>query len=227
MIEDLTTAEVQAALDAGMTTAIYYTGGTHQSGPAIALGKHNIVAPLLARRIAEELGNALVYPILPYAPGGDYTRRTGHMQFAGSVALTEATFLAVSKDVILSALAVGFKTVVVANEHGGGRAALKTMAETMDKEWAPKGARVIFVPVYEDGENFFIDYLKKLNVADEFHTPIDDASELTAIDAAKYVRRDKLAPQVAPHATTAVGFTFINAKVNAAVTSIRTQLRPN
>src|SRR3989304_8519473 len=88
MIEDLTTNEVQAALNAGMTTAIYYTGGTHQSGPAIALGKHNVVAPLRARRIAEELGNALVYPINPYAPGGDYVRRTGHMRFAGSVTLT-------------------------------------------------------------------------------------------------------------------------------------------
>jgi len=224
MIEDLTTNEVQAALDAGMTTAIYYTGGTHQSGPAIALGKHNVIAPLLARRIAEELGNALVYPINPYAPGGDYVRRTGHMRFAGSVALTEATFLAVSKDVVMSALAVGFKHVVILNEHGGSRAALKTMAETMDKEWAPKGARVFFVPVYDDGENFFIDYLTKLTVAPEFHTPIDDASELTAVDASKYVRRDKLPPQVAPHATSAVGFTFLNAKVNAAVASIRAQM---
>jgi len=110
------------------------------------------------------------------------------------------------------------------NEHGGSRAALKTMAETMDKEWAPKGARVFFVPVYEDGENFFIDYLTKLSVAAEFHTPIDDASELTAIDASKYVRRDKLPPQVAPHATSAVGFTFINAKISAAVASIRAQM---
>jgi creatinine amidohydrolase/Fe(II)-dependent formamide hydrolase-like protein len=224
MIEDLTTNEVQAALDAGMTTAIYYTGGTHQSGPSIALGKHNIIAPLLARRIAEELGNALVFPINPYAPGGNYTTRTGHMRFAGSVALTEATFLAVSKDVILSALAVGFKHVLILNEHGGSRAALKTMAETMDKEWSAKGARVFFVPVYEDGETFFTDYLAKLNVAPEFHTPIDDASELTAVDASKYVRRDKLPPQVAPHATSAVGFTFLNAKVNAAVASIRAQM---
>jgi creatinine amidohydrolase/Fe(II)-dependent formamide hydrolase-like protein len=224
MIEDLTTSEVQAALDAGMTTAIYYTGGTHQSGPAIVLGKHNVIAPLLARRIAEELGNALVFPINPYAPAGDYTRKSGHMAYAGSVTVTEASFLAVSKDVILSALAAGFKHAIIMNEHGGSRNALKAMAETMDKEWAPKGARVFFVPVYDDGEKFFIDYLSKRNVAEEFHTPIDDASELTAVDASKYVRRDKLAPQVASHATSAVGFTFLNAKVDAAVASIRAQM---
>ena len=34
MIDDLTTAEVQAAIDAGKTTAIYYVGGTHQNGSA-------------------------------------------------------------------------------------------------------------------------------------------------------------------------------------------------
>lgn len=41
------------------------------------------------------------------------------------------------------------------------------------------------------------------------------------MDASKYVRRDRLAPEVAPHATSAVGFAFLNAKVNAAVASIR------
>jgi creatinine amidohydrolase/Fe(II)-dependent formamide hydrolase-like protein len=224
MIEDLTTNEIQAALDAGMTTAIYYAGGAHQNGPAVVLGKHNIIAPLLARRIAEQLRNALVYPINPYAPAGDYVQKTGHMRFAGTVSLTEATFIAVSKDVVLSALAVGFKHVVVMNEHGGSRVALKAMAEALDKEWAPKGARVFFVPVYEDGETFFTDYLTKLNVAEEFHTPIDDASELTAVDAGKYVRRDKLPPQVAPHSTAAVGRSFINAKISAAVASIRSQM---
>ena len=48
----VTTTEVQAAIDAGKTTAIYYVGGTHQSGPAVALGKHNLLsrAPLAAHR---------------------------------------------------------------------------------------------------------------------------------------------------------------------------------
>jgi len=224
MIEDLTTNEVQAALDAGKTTAIYYAGGTHQSGPAIALGKHNFIAPLLARRIAEELGNALVLPINPYAPAGDYVRKTGHMRFAGTVSITEATFIAVSKDVVSSALAEGFKHVVVVNEHGGSQAALKKMAEDLDAEWAPKGARVFFAPAYDEGEKAFIEYLTKLNVASEFHTPVDDAAELMALDAAKWVRADKLPPEVARVATPAVGRTFIDNKINAAVTSIRAQM---
>jgi hypothetical protein len=50
------------------------------------------------------------------------------------------------------------------------------------------------------------------------------ASEPIAVDASKYVRRDKLSPQVAPHSTSAVGFTFINAKANAAFASIRASM---
>ena len=52
MIDDLTTTEVQAAIDAGKTTAVYYVGGTHQNGAAVALGKHNLLAAHLSRRIA-------------------------------------------------------------------------------------------------------------------------------------------------------------------------------
>jgi creatinine amidohydrolase/Fe(II)-dependent formamide hydrolase-like protein len=224
LIEDLTTDEIQASINAGMTTAIYFTGGAHQNGPGVVLGKHNVIAALLARRIAQELGNALVLPINPYAPAGDYIQKTGHMRFAGTISLTEGTYVAVSRDVVLSALASGFRQVVVMNEHGGARDALKQMAEELEREWAPKGAHIHFIPVYEEGERFFTEYLAKLGVATEFHTPIDDAAELTVVDASRYIRREKLAPQVSIHSTAAVGSAFIDAKVNAAVASIRAQV---
>ena len=83
MIDDLTTTEVQAAIDNGKTTAVYFVGGTHQNGPAVVLGKHNLLARHLSQRVAEELGNALAYPPNPYAPAGDPIEKTGHMRFAG------------------------------------------------------------------------------------------------------------------------------------------------
>lgn len=107
MIDDLTTTEVQAAIDAGKTTAVYYVGGTHQSGPAVALGKHNLLATLLSRRVAETLGNALAYPPNPYAPAGDPIEKTGHMRFAGTISVSHETLAAVSRDVVISALACG------------------------------------------------------------------------------------------------------------------------
>src|SRR5262249_42965097 len=69
-IEDLTWPEVKAAIAAGKTTAILYAGSTEQNGPHLALGKHNFVAHYAAGEIAKKLGNALVYPTMPFAPTG-------------------------------------------------------------------------------------------------------------------------------------------------------------
>ena len=60
------------AIVAGKTTAIYYTGAIEQNGPGVALGKHLFIAHYLAQRIAEQLGNALIYPTMPFAPTGDW-----------------------------------------------------------------------------------------------------------------------------------------------------------
>src|ERR1700704_4283088 len=97
LIEDLTWTEVRDAIAAGKTTAIYYAGSTEQSGPGFALGKHVIVARYLAPKIAAQLGNALVYPTMPFAPTGEWgytgegvidpAKKTDHMRFAGSVNL--------------------------------------------------------------------------------------------------------------------------------------------
>jgi creatinine amidohydrolase len=74
LIEDLTWTEVRDAIAAGKTTAIYYAGSTEQNGPHMALGKHNFIARYVAQRIAEELGNALVYPVMPFGPTGDIAK---------------------------------------------------------------------------------------------------------------------------------------------------------
>ena len=99
LIEDLTWTEVRDAIAAGKTTAIYYAASTEQNGPGLALGKHIFIAHYTAQRIAEELGNALVYPTMPYAPAGDPLKKAGHMRFPGTVSVSEETFGAVARDV--------------------------------------------------------------------------------------------------------------------------------
>src|ERR1019366_639368 len=77
-IEDLTWPEVQHAIQSGKTTAIIYTGSTEQNGPHMAIGKHNFLARYIAGAIAIKLGNALVYPTLPFSITGDAEKKTGH-----------------------------------------------------------------------------------------------------------------------------------------------------
>ena len=55
-LEELTWTEVRAAIQAGATTIIIPVGGTEQSGPHMALGKHNVRARVLAGRIARMTG---------------------------------------------------------------------------------------------------------------------------------------------------------------------------
>ena len=66
--EKMTWVEVKAALAAGKTTALIYTGGVEQRGPQNANGGHNLIAHAMAEAIARKLGNAIYLPVLPYTP---------------------------------------------------------------------------------------------------------------------------------------------------------------
>ena len=63
-LEELTWTELRDDIRAGATTVIVPVGGTEQSGPHMALGKHNVRVKALAARIAESLGNVLVAPVI-------------------------------------------------------------------------------------------------------------------------------------------------------------------
>jgi creatinine amidohydrolase len=86
-IDDLTWVEVRDAIAAGKTTAIIFVGSSEQNGPHMAVGKHNFIARYCAEQIAGKLGDALVYPVIPFAITGDAAARTAHMRFPGSVTL--------------------------------------------------------------------------------------------------------------------------------------------
>jgi creatinine amidohydrolase len=55
----LTWTEIRDAVHAGKTTIIIPVGGTEQSGPYMAVGKHNVRVAALSDRIARQLGNGL------------------------------------------------------------------------------------------------------------------------------------------------------------------------
>jgi creatinine amidohydrolase len=65
-LEELTWSEVRSAIDSGTTTVIVPTAGTEQNGPHVVLGKHKYRMNAGSERIARELGNALVAPIMTY-----------------------------------------------------------------------------------------------------------------------------------------------------------------
>src|SRR5437764_12854103 len=66
--EMMTWPEVKAAMAAGKTTALFYTGGTEQRGPQNVNGGHTLMGTEIVKTIADRLGNALWLPVLPYTP---------------------------------------------------------------------------------------------------------------------------------------------------------------
>jgi creatinine amidohydrolase len=249
LIEDMTWTEVRDAIAAGKTTAIYYAASTEQNGPGVALGKHVFIAHYLAPIIAAQLGNALVYPTMPFAPTGNWglagpgiidpAKKTGHMRYAGSVNLAEETFGAVAHDVALSAISAGFKNVVLMCDHGGpAQSQLAKVAEKMNQEWSAKGIHVYYIPdLYYKEKDVMKEYMLKHGLPFDSHAGTDDTSELMYVDkmvngeSPKWIRPANL---VNAHegdgtgvdgdetkATVALGKMFTDAKVSFAVNQIK------
>jgi creatinine amidohydrolase len=233
-IEELTWTEVRDAIAAGATTAIYYAGSTEQNGPHMATGKHNFVARHVAGRIASALGNALVYPVMPFAPTGSAVEKSGHMRFPGSVSVTDETFAAVARDVAASARSAGFRNIVLMGDHGGGQKALEALAALLDKHWSPSGTRVHYIPeTYFETERRVEAWLRARALPFGAHAGLPDTSELMSIDSAgRWIRRDRL--QVGgpmsgidgdPRQSSAeMGRVFVEMKVDAALEGIRKRI---
>jgi len=234
-IDDLTWPEVQDAIAAGKRTAIIYAGSSEQNGPHMVIGKHNFIARALAQRIAEELGDALVYPVLPYAITGNALTRTGHMRFPGSVSLPPEAFFGVVRGVGQSALTAGFKVVALMGDHGGGQDELALAAKELNAEARADGGRVLFIgDLYAKSRVLMREILAKRGLpTDEDHAGIPDTSSLLYLETqGQWVRKDKIAlgeakngvrghPQLA---SAELGKIYLDLKVNLAVKQIKSLL---
>jgi creatinine amidohydrolase/Fe(II)-dependent formamide hydrolase-like protein len=231
-VEDLTWPEIRDAMAAGKTTAIVYAGGLEQNGPHMALAKHNLIARQVAARVAEQLGNALVYPVMPFSPAGDAVERTGHMRFPGTVSLSPDVFLGAMRQIALSALAAGFKQVYLMGDHGQGLAELRVAAEGLDADWRRKGARVHFIDTQAKATQQMNAYMKERGITPGGHAGVAETAQVMSVDA-RQIRRDKYAQSAAgpepaagvlvdpTPATADMGRMFLDMKVAAAVEQIR------
>jgi creatinine amidohydrolase len=238
-IEDLTWPEVQHAIESGKTSAIIYTGSTEQNGPHMAIGKHNFIARWTAGAIAIKLGNALVYPVLPFAITGDLAKKSGHMRFPGSVSFDSQTFQKAVHDIAFSAADAGFRNIFLMGDHGGGQAELAAVAKELDAQWRPRGTRVFYVSdLYIKEKEQARAYAASHGLPSaDVHAGLDDTSELMALDGQhRWIRSDKLAPSTGARtavtgvdgdptrASAKLGDIFLRYKIDDAVSQIRSLL---
>jgi creatinine amidohydrolase len=137
--EMMTWPEVKAAIEAGKTTALFYTGGTEQRGPQNVNGGHTLMGREIVRTIALKLGNAIAMPVLPYTPNN------ASAQLPGTIGLTPELLGAILERVTDQAMTTGFKNVVLMGDHGGGQPqTYADVARKMDAKYAPEGKHVYF-----------------------------------------------------------------------------------
>jgi len=147
-LEELTWTELRNAVAAGHTTVIVPVGGVEQSGPHMALGKHDVRVRVLAGRIAAQLGNAVVAPVVAYVPEGTIDPPTGHMRFPGTISVPTDAFKAVLEGAAQSLRRAGFRDVVLIGDHGGYQGDLGAVAAKLNRAWVSSPARAHFVADY-------------------------------------------------------------------------------
>ena len=163
-IEELTWMEVRDAIKGGKTTAIVPTGGMEQNGPYVATGKHNYVLQATAEAIARRLGNALVAPIVKFVPEGRIDPPSGHMNYAGTISLTEDTFVALLTDIVSSLKQHGFTEIVLIGDSGGNLDGMQKVADTLTAKWKGTGVRVHHIREYYESDIWSFDYLKEIGI---------------------------------------------------------------
>ena len=195
LLQDLTWTELRDQIQAGKTTIIIPIGGTEQSGPGIAVGKHNVRAQWLSQKIAEELGNALVAPVIAYVPEGSYAPPTSHMRFPGTITIPDDVFEKTLESAANSFAVHGFTNIVFLGDHGGYQKDIKLVVAHLNKTWAASKARAFVPPEYYDASSEgYAQILRQHGFHDDeigTHAGLADTSLQLAV-APQMVRLDRL-----------------------------------
>jgi creatinine amidohydrolase/Fe(II)-dependent formamide hydrolase-like protein len=182
--EMMTWPEVKAALAAGRTTALFYTGGTEQRGPQNINGGHSLMGKAVVKAIALRLGNAIAMPVLPFTPNN------ASAELPGTIGLTNDIFAAVLERVSEQAIVTGFKNVILMGDHGGGQPNVyRTVAKKLDDKYAPQGIHVYFCDeVYAKANRDFDDWLASQGYPRSAHAGLPDTSEMMYLGGESWVR---------------------------------------
>lgn len=231
-LEDLTWPEIYQAQHNGYDTIIIPSGGTEQNGPHMVLGKHNYVVHYAAGKIASQLGNALVAPVIAYVPEGEITPKlTENMRQTGTIGVPPQVLEDTLYWAAFSFKQHGFKYIYFIGDHGYDQVPQQHVADKLTALWKKDGVIVANVSRYYDPSNEQVHWLEKQGFKDVdigFHASIRDTSELMYVHP-EGIRHDPIIIPGLPSgvwgnpslASKEIGGKMIELKVSAAVKEIR------
>ncbi|MBS1065119.1 creatininase family protein [Gluconobacter kondonii] len=191
--------EVAQDVKAGTDTVIIPVGGTEQSGPYIAVGKHNVRAQVLADMIAVQAGHTLVAPVVAYVPEGSTSPRTSHMKFPGTISVPPAVFEGLLKGAAESFRVQGFRRIVLLGDHGGYQSFMAQVAQELNRAWKGQAAVLYVRNYYEVVPHRYADALRAQGYGAEvgLHAELSDTSLMLAVDPS-LVRQEALRKALKP-----------------------------
>lgn len=233
-VADMTWPEVRAAIAAGRRTVIVPSGGVEQNGPHMILGKHDHIVREGARRVAQALGDALVVPVLPFAPQGRFDPPEGHLRFPGTLGVSEEAFAGMLEGIARSLRAAGFRWICLMADHGASQRPQERLAARLNAEWRREATRVVALDRWYGAIAAQDAWLRAQGETDAgigTHAGIGDTSELMAVhppgvDLSRLPRDPRDLPALGAsgdpsRASAARGEALLAMRVEAAVAQIR------
>ncbi|HVW01936.1 MAG TPA: creatininase family protein [Planctomycetaceae bacterium] len=194
-LDEMTWMEIRDALRAGKRTAIVPVGGIEQNGPYVVTGKHNLIVRAIAERVARELGDALVAPVVPFVPEGNIDPPEGWMRYPGTISVSDATYEALLTDICASLRAHGFERIALLGDSGGNQAGLANVARKLNTRWAREKTRVAHIAEYynHDDVDRWLEKRGIHQVPDGTHDDFAINATLLAIDPTSVRMKQRLA----------------------------------
>lgn len=121
-IEELTWADVAAALENPRTVVVLPVGSIEQHGLHLPLGTDSLNVEYYCVEAARQVANVLVLPCQKFGVSGN------HRHFPGTVSLSPDTLVAVVLDTTRSYHRHGCRRFLIVNGHGGNNATLDVAA---------------------------------------------------------------------------------------------------
>jgi creatinine amidohydrolase/Fe(II)-dependent formamide hydrolase-like protein len=226
-LDELTSVELRERIARGDITVLVPIGGTEQNGAHLALGKHNVRVRVLAGRIAEQLGQAVVAPVIAYVPEGAIEPPTQHMRYAGTISVPVAAFESMLEGAARSLHQHGFRHVVLLGDHGGYQASLSRVAAKLNRVWGERAGLIDLLEYYRAAQQFDAMLAARGYTTQEIgrHAGLSDTALAWAVDAS-LVRPQALAPSAGVdgdprRASAELGRAGIDHIVAASVAAIR------
>lgn len=236
--DQLTWTEINQKLREGTSNIILPIGGTEQSGPFIAVGKHTERVSILSEKIAETVGHTLVAPPIAFVPEGKTNPRTSHMRFPGTISIPPSVFSELITSTTESFCVQGFKNIFLIGDHGGYQKQLQSISHNFNQKYNYGNCRLIYIPDYYQATQQPFDLLLKqqgYGNAIGQHADIKDTSLMLATNP-EFVRLNNLhqATRFDPsmgiyggnprQASKTLGEAGITLQIKATVTAIKNSL---